>query len=205
VTVNRVVKALARAVLGEYSAYYIYACAATAPAVESRRDFRVEAITEASIASSQDPLIREQAFYAGSEAEAYACLMGSRVVGVCFYWYGSRYLKRNFWPLRDNEAKLVQIVSLPEFRGRGVARTLIEASFRAMAELGFHRAYARIWHSNVPSLRAFEHAGWSRIALVVEVNPLRRRQPLRICLRSPGSRTNRDDSPPLPPRLGTPR
>jgi GNAT superfamily N-acetyltransferase len=181
--VRDLAKRISRIVLGEYSAYYIYARAAPAIEVESNREFHVEAVSQIAISASDDPLIREQAFYAGPEAEAYACFLGSRIIGVCFYWYGKRYESRNFWPLRNCEAKLVQIVSLPDFRGRGVARTLIGASFRAMDQRGFRRAFARIWHSNVASLRAFERAGWVRIALVIEVNPLRRKRPIRICIR----------------------
>ncbi len=176
-------KKLARAILGEYSAYYVYAKSgegnsSTRPQVTL--PFRVESVEESVIQSSPDLLIREQAGYAGPGSHAYACFDGDRIVGLGFYWFGDRYLKRNFWPLADGEAKLVQIVSLPEIRGRGVATKLIMSSFQDMMEKGFSRLYARIWHSNTPSIRAFERAGWVRIALVLEINPLRRSQPTRL-------------------------
>jgi len=178
-----VAKKLAQTILGEYSAYYVYARSvgggsSTQP--EATLPFRVEWVDESGIKCSPDPLIREQAGYAGPGSHAYACFDGDRIVGICFYWFGDRYLKRNFWPLADGEAKLVQIVSLPEIRGRGVATQLIKSSFQDMMEKGFSRIYARIWHSNTPSIRAFERAGWMRVALVLEINPLRQSQPIRM-------------------------
>lgn len=173
-------KKLARMLLGEYSAYFVYAQPARSD-LTGRPGLSVAAVDQIAIRSSIDPLMSEQAGYAGADAQAYACFDQGRMVGVCFYWFGARYRQRNFWPLSDGEAKLVQIVSLPDMRGRGVATTLIAASCRDMLQKGFSRLYARIWHSNVPSLCAFERAGWTRVAFVAEINPLRRSQPVRLC------------------------
>ena len=176
-------KKLARALLGEYSAYYIYARAADDKVLASpatTQTFRFAQIDASLLQTSQDALIREQADYAGQEAHAYACFADNRIVGVCFYWFGRRYLQRNFWPLADGEAKLVQIIALPDMRGRGVATQLIEWSWRDMRRQGFQKTYARIWHSNTPSLRAFERAGWARVALVLEINPFKRSRPIRL-------------------------
>ena len=41
-----------------------------------------------------------------------------------------------------------------------------------MARLGVRRAYARIWHSNEPSIRMFLKAGWSEAASVTVIRPL---------------------------------
>lgn len=183
-SLRELAKGLARAVLGDYAAYRIYSFPGAAmPAARAGARpaaFRVERVGEAEIAASPDALIREQVAYAGAGSHAYACMEGGRIVAVCFYWFGARYLTRNFWPLAEGEAKLVQIVSLPEVRGRGAATALIEASCGRIMGEGFRRAYARIWHSNVPSLRAFERAGWRRVALVIEINPLRRSRPMRL-------------------------
>lgn len=177
-------KKLARLLFGDYSAYLIYSRAAgdASPKRPGTTTFRVELVDASAINTSPDPLIREQVGYAGPGSYAYACFDNDRMVGVCFYWFGDRYLKRNFWPLVDKEAKLVQIISLPEARGRGVATALITVSCQDMMQKGFLRVYARIWHSNTPSLRAFERAGWTRVARVFEINPLRRNKPTRIRL-----------------------
>lgn len=178
-------KKLAQLLLGEYAAYYIYTCGAaqslTSPS-STNTQYRVTSIDESTLACNDDPLIREQSGYAGSGAHAYACLDNGRIVGVCFYWFGDRYLKRNFWPLAEGEAKLVQIIVHPERRGCGLGTLLVTASFQDMVRKGYRQVYARIWHSNTPSLRAFERAGWTRVALVIETNPLRRRKPFRLKL-----------------------
>ena len=178
-------KKLAQTLLGEYSAYYIYSWSngeASPGWLGMPAALRVATVDEMVIQSSVDPLIREQAGYAGPGSHAYACFIDDRIVGVCFYWFGERYRSRNFWPLADGEAKLVQIISLPEMRSRGIATRLIAASSQDIIQKGFSRSYARIWHSHTASLRAFERAGWKRVALVVEINPLRQSRPIRISL-----------------------
>ena len=127
--------------------------------------------------------------YLGHQANAYGCFFEQRLIGLCVYWHGERYAARNFWPLRSHEAKLVQIVVSPEMRGRGVATALIEVSARGMADCGFNTLYARIWHSNLPSIRAFQRAAWRRIALVAEINPLRCARPIRLQWKTGGSQS----------------
>ncbi|OOG60960.1 hypothetical protein B0E49_00095 [Polaromonas sp. C04] len=174
-----------RLLLGDYSAYVIYTDMTGRDALQQAGTdarFKVLPVDSADIDACPYPLIREQIGYAGPGAHAYACLEQDRLVGVCFYWFGDRYLKRNFWPLQNSEAKLVQIITLPEMRGAGVATLLIAQSCRDMAAKGFTRVFARIWHSNTPSIKAFKRAGWVRIALVLEINPFRRSRPHRIRL-----------------------
>lgn len=179
---KNLLKALARGLLGEYAAYHVLSRDREgAPAPVSA--YRVVAVDRAAIEASSDPLIQEQAGYAGEGAFAYACMHGEQIVGLCFYWHGERYLKRNFWPLKEGEAKLVQIITLPQMRGKRVAGTLIATSSADMFNRGFNKMYARVWHSNEPSLRAFAGAQWKRCASVVEVNPLRRARPMRLRFR----------------------
>ncbi|MDC8760585.1 GNAT family N-acetyltransferase [Janthinobacterium fluminis] len=176
-------KIIARAMLGEYSAYYVLSrgqddgAAARPPQAQH---YRVALVDQAAIRRCPDALMREQAAYAGDGALAYACLCGERIVGLCFYWHGARYATRNFWPLKNAEAKLVQIICSPDMRGKKVAATLIAASCADVMRRGFQRAYARVWHSNAPSLRAFAGAGWTRRALLIEVHPFGRKRPLRF-------------------------
>jgi GNAT superfamily N-acetyltransferase len=185
---KELLKRALRLVLGEYAAYRIYALDTGAPAPagpERGQGFAVREVGAEELLASPDALIREQAPYLGEQSAAFACFDGERIAGVCFYWYGARYLKRNFWPLGEGEAKLVQLITLPDMRGRGVAPLLISRSVRAMRDKGFARVFARIWHSNTPSLRAFTHAGWRQVALVFEIHPLRRRKPMRIAVARP--------------------
>ncbi len=187
------IKRFARLLFREYSIYSIYGCAganetAFADEIEPLvAEFRFQAVAKSEIDNSRDELIVQQAWYHGEDAHAYACLKDSEIVGLCFFWHGERYRKRNFWPLAGAEAKLVQMVVLPEMRGRGIARCLIKFATQEMSRQGFKHLYARIWWSNTPSLRAFKHAGWRRVATVIEISVFRRDKPIRLKLMSMSS------------------
>lgn len=175
-------KNLVRQLLGEYEIYQVFAIdRSTFVSPKAHHHFHCTLARVDVIDSSNDELVRQQAWYAGSGANAYVCIEGSRVVGLCIYWHGDRYRTRNFWPLQPNEAKLVQIVTVPDMRGRGVARCLIENSAESMFGSGYQKLYARIWHSNKSSIAAFSAAGWAPAACVVTLNPFRLKQAWRLC------------------------
>lgn len=88
------------------------------------------------------------------------CFAGSDPPIAEQQWYGG-----------TDEAKLVQVIVAPTMRGRGAATSLIRFAGASMLHDGFDRLYARIWVTNLPSIRAFERAGWRRIALVLHVYP----------------------------------
>jgi GNAT superfamily N-acetyltransferase len=178
---KRLIKSLARAVLGDYAIYHIYSAPRALHVLSNeRREFSCAPLERAQAEASDEPLLRQQAGFFGVGAHAYGCWYQGRLVGLCVYWFGDRYRTRNFWPLEDGEAKLVQVVVVPQVRARGVASWLIAQSREHMQGRGFGRMFARIWHSNVPSLRAFQNAGWGRVATVLEVDPLRLGRPWRI-------------------------
>jgi len=174
-------KRLAHLALGEYSVYYIYTCSGeSTPTPHADPALRVEPVDGATIRASADPEIRDQAGHTGAGAYAHGCFEGERLICVCFCWHGERYQGHDFWPLHDDEAWVEHIYALPGARGRGVAAAVFADFSRDLLDKGFARLYCRIWHSNVPSWRAIERAGWRRVALVVEINPLRRRRAIRL-------------------------
>lgn len=192
---KRLLKQLAHWLFGEYAIYHIHAVSPE-QAVRTTAEttvFRFARLEQSQIESSADPLMREQIAYHGDAADAYGCLDGSRIVAICYFWHGAQYKKRNFWPLAEREAKLVQIITLPSLRGRGIAADLIRFAARDMFRAGYTRLYARIWHSNRPSLNSFDKANWERVATVVELWPCRAKQPWRLTLprlrrsRAPGA------------------
>ena len=174
-------KRLAGQLIGEYSPYFIYRWTAgrAAEGVSRETGFDVRSIEVEQLAAC-DALMQAQAGYLGEESMAFGCFVDGQLAGVCFYWFGERYKPRGFWPLAQGEAKLVQIIVSPAVRGRGVAQKLIQASSRAMSDAGFSSLYARVWHSNGPSLRAFEKAGWLRTAFVLDFNPFWSKKHTRI-------------------------
>ncbi|MEO8992603.1 MAG: GNAT family N-acetyltransferase, partial [Nitrosospira sp.] len=146
---------LARLLLRDYSFYHIYGCNCVEEKPFLTEGLRFESIDKKEIDNAGDRVIADHAWYHGQNTHAYACIEGSRIVGLCFFWYGERYKKRNFWPLRDQEAKLVQLFVLPAMRGQGIGKNLIQFATRDMFLREFKYVYARIWISNTPSLRTF--------------------------------------------------
>lgn len=177
-----IAKWLLHLLCGEYSIYSIYSRGKDDGIIPLPKpnNFKFSRIEAAQIEASKDLIISDQAGYHGHESYAYGYLDGSRIVGVCFFWCGDRYKTRNFWTLLDGESKLVQIVTVPDMRGSGIATSLVIHASSDMFDRGFRRLYARIWHSNYPSIRAFERAGWKHVATVIEFNPFRRKAPFRI-------------------------
>lgn len=150
----------------------MFRCDAPAAPLVRYEGIDVRDTEEAEVRALPAPLLREQAWYAGAGAQAFLASWRGKPAGLCFYWHGARYRTRNFWPLQEGEAKLVQVIVDPAHRGRGIASALIAASAGAMAAGGFAPLYARVWHSNAPSIGAFRRAGWRRIALVLTALPL---------------------------------
>jgi GNAT superfamily N-acetyltransferase len=187
VTMANLIKILSWFLIRDYSFYRIYGRSCADNGALPTSGLRFEPVEKKQIATSADRAIAEHAWYHDRDTHAYACLEDERIVGLCFFWHGMGYSKRNFWPLREHEAKLVQLFVLPERRGRGIARRLIEAATQDMNQQGFNYVYARIWRSNIPSLRAFERAGWEPIATVIEIFPRGRSKSFRLELRNEGS------------------
>lgn len=168
-----IVRSIARALLGDYAPYFIYRLTIDDPcaSVALPDGHRIRILTSEDLAVAV-PELAQLEQYLGPESHAWGYFRDGCLLGACFYWFGDRYKHRGFWPLASSKAKLVQIVVSNEARGLGVARSLISLSALAMRERGFSSLYARIWHSNIPSLRAFRNAGWSRHAFVFVFNPL---------------------------------
>lgn len=155
----------------EYAYYTIFErTRQDAPArVRAPADRAFAEVDAEELARAADAGIRGVAGYCGAQCAVFACLEAGAIVGVCVYWWNPRYRERNFWPLADDEAKLVELLVVPTMRGRGIASTLIAQSADAMFARGFRRLYARVWHSHIASQRSFIAAGWTPVCNVVDV------------------------------------
>ena len=122
-----------------------------------------------------EPYDGEPENYAGPDSYGFAYEENGKRLCHCWVWYGERYRTRNFWPLKENEAKLIALETDETARGRGLAPKLLEYAAGKMGERGFNSLYARIWHSNQASVKAFEKAGLRYYALVVEFDLLAKR------------------------------
>lgn len=182
--IKKLVKNISRWLLGEYGIYRIYSLT-----VDQRLqiplpfdDIEFTTLNKSEITASQDPLIASQAWYCGDQCRAYGLRQQGRLIALCFFWYGKRYQSRNFWPLQPGEAKLVQVITLTDMRGMGLATQLIDQAAAELFNEGFSQIFARIWHSNHPSIKAFTKAGWRPRVIVVDTYPLNRKKLWRVKL-----------------------
>jgi RimJ/RimL family protein N-acetyltransferase len=158
---KKIIKNLLNIVFSEYEIFKIFCFRKQKNLVQADESkFKYIELSEADFKHYDSGLLKKNKSYIGKEALGFACLYQGDVVGVCFFWFGNRYLQRNFIPLKDNEVKLVQIETLENMRGKGVAPNLIAYSCQQIFNKGFETLYARIWHSNTPSIKSFTKANW---------------------------------------------
>ena len=181
--------------LGDYELYRVFEVELSDCEVPAAAGIRLAPITDPQVVlAAPDSELRTSAAYAGDEALGYGAWVDDELVGVEWVWYGERYRKRNFWPLGARDAKSVQTTVARSHRGRGLARLLLLYAKADLARRGFRRVYARIWHSNAPSVAVYRRAGWREIAFVATVYPLGLRRPLRLVFHRRHSRRVRPDS-----------
>ena len=178
-------KRVVRAVLGNYELYRIY----RSPQLQAPRNTTtgsssfdiVEIHLSRDCAESESEDLRALGTFCGAESLELGLRRDLRLVSGAAVWYGERYRQsRGFWPLQHDEAKLVHIATAAEYRGQGLAPILVEALERRLAERGFGRLYARIWHNNGSSMRALTKIGWVEIAFVIVCHPLGFGRELRV-------------------------
>ena len=164
----------------KYKRYQIYECPRPSPVIPGQA--AVHPVNAEILANAQIEL--RQIGYDGLEAKGFGIDVHGELASVCWYWYGAHYQKqRGFITLPAKGAKLVQIVTAQQFRGRGLATTLIAGSAHAMHSQGFETLLARVWHTNHSSRRAFRKAGWVEREMinVVTIGPFR---PIRYTQRN---------------------
>lgn len=69
--------------------------------------------------------------------------------------------------MSDTDAFLSYLYTWPTYRRRGAARYLIAATVNDLSMRDTHRVLAHVRATNVPSLAAFEHAGWQTCATIL--------------------------------------
>lgn len=166
-----VLRRIAKALLGEYYVFRIY-----------HLDLKDAApVADPHFTIFSEPYEGQPNGYAGPDSYGFAYEENGKRLSHCWVWFGDRYKTRNFWPLKEGETKLIALETSERARGRSLAPKLLAFVAWALKERGFTDLYARIWHSNRASVRAFEKAGWRQHALVVEYDFRGRRR--RLVLR----------------------
>jgi ribosomal protein S18 acetylase RimI-like enzyme len=76
---------------------------------------------------------------------------------------------RNYIPLKQNEAKIIDVVTAKEFRGKGYVGMLLTHTESEMLSKGATTLLARVWHSNKSSKKAFQKNGWAYAGFKLEL------------------------------------
>ena len=169
-TTKRRIRSITRKFVREYDLYKIYKKDKQCASLSLPEGFTIGECSSTDLSMAEDPAIVNLAGYYVPESKMFGIKHRDHVVCACIYWWGRNYAqKRKLWPLKESEAKLVQINTSPTFRGMGLASTLISFSSEQMDLFGFSSLYARIWHSNDASIRAFVKAGWTYEGFVMRL------------------------------------
>jgi GNAT superfamily N-acetyltransferase len=108
---------------------------------------------------------------AAADRMLFAAKLDGRVIGLCSYGFGQSYVRcGGFYDLVAGEAELMEIFTAPSCRGRGVATRLLRFSAPLMHSRGFSTLFAKVWHSNRASTRAFRAADWTQHSFFVRVS-----------------------------------
>jgi GNAT superfamily N-acetyltransferase len=185
---DRLLRALRRRGF-DYACFKVYSMGLGDPHVD-RLDalpdgYRFDEITSEDLLASPFQTLRDCAWYGGADSFLYALRRSDGVI-TCLQciWSGDRFRQQGFWPLGDQEAVSVHLVTPDEERGKGLATYLKQQSARRMRDRGFTRLYSRIWWTNTASLRVSEKVHWSHLATIVELMLPGRARPVRFVMRN---------------------
>jgi GNAT superfamily N-acetyltransferase len=187
-SLRRALKTAAAVLLGPYRFNRIcrLATMSVAPAMPS--GICCQRLERSFAAADIDPELRERFSYEGDDAYGYGLFRDGRLAAVCWFWGPRRFNDPKLWVLGTNEAILVDLMTATRCRGRGLAPLLIQYASSEMRRTGWDPLYTWMWHTHSASYRAFDKAGWTQIAWVLEIRPFGMARTLRFCWRSLQSR-----------------
>ncbi len=81
------------------------------------------------------------------------------MAGIVWAGGSSRLLR-----FRPHECEVTDVLTLPQYRGHGIARALVAAACVALQQAGYVRAYALIEISNLVSQKVFRAVGFEMLA-----------------------------------------
>ena len=182
VIVKRVLRWIAHWLFADYSFYRIYCSPANdreAPKLPSGVQFiRIEEQFLRELRSHRDPAIRKTARYGEEGTYGFALTRSGAPLSLAFYADRDSYQNDTIWALAKQDAALLEILTVEDCRGEGLAPLLIQLSSHAMGRTGKDRLIAWIWWSHRSSQRAFDKAGWRRLGFTASLTLRGMRSPL---------------------------
>ncbi len=126
--------------------------------------------TTRQVAGCEYPEISRHAWYTSKPGHSYGAWENGRLVCFCTYWTNTEdNLPRRFRNIRDDEIVMVDLITAESARGKGLSVQMMAFSASELKKLGYRRCLTWIWHSNHPSIRAFEKAGWIYDYFLIEL------------------------------------
>lgn len=93
------------------------------------------------------------------------------ICSLCVIWGNEyKYNFRNYISVSENEAKIIDVITSKQHRGKGYVGKLLLFTENQMLEKGIDTLLARIWHSNESSKRAFEKNNWKYAGFKLKLN-----------------------------------
>ena len=187
-----IARRIGRLLFGKYQLYRVYRLdRPTQPASLSADQSVVQLGNDefAELSAHADHSVRKSVGFDGPGVTAYGLREQGRLASVAFFINREAYYSDSVWPLKPGEAALIELVTLPEQRGKGLAPLLIGHASADMFDRGSSRLYSWLWWTNQPSERAFQKAGWRYTAFSAQFHPFGRTKPIiwRRIVNSPSS------------------
>jgi GNAT superfamily N-acetyltransferase len=189
---KRALKTAARALIGPYRFNRIYRSGSTDLEPVQPHGVSIQRLEDPPPASIPDPELRGRLWYGGHDASGYGLFLDGHLAATCWFWGPRRFNDSLLWVVKEDEAMLIDVVTASSHRGRGLAALLIRGASAEMRRIGRNPLYAFIWHSHHASYHAFEKAGWSQIAWVLEIRPFGMPRRFRFCWRTRSNRRHGD-------------
>jgi len=150
-------------------------------------EYDLRRINRLDVERCQDEKISERGWYGGENAYGYGLCEQGKLVCMCWFWNHRRFTDQKLWKISPNQAIMVDLVTAEEHRGRGLASILTKYAAEQLKCDGFEQLLTWVWHSNNPSIRTFEKAGWTCIAFVVNLPLFGGKKVIRLAWSTPGS------------------
>jgi RimJ/RimL family protein N-acetyltransferase len=180
--------ALLRRMGFDYSCFKVFSLALDGVAIENCEalpdGYRFAELSVSDLRASPFPELRDCDEYGGGGSSIFGIFRDDGVL-VCVQciWFGQRNRRPLFWPIEDQAAVSMHLVTVAAEQSKGLGTKLKRYSAEQMRQMRFARLYSRIWWTNVASVRVSEKAGWSHVGTVLELFVPGFRRPLRIAVR----------------------
>ena len=137
-------------------------------------------ITQNEVQKCPDEKLRGRSSYGGENAYGFGAWVSGNLASMCWFWNNQRFNDAELWSIGPRDAFMVDLITSDSHRGRGLAAIVTQFAASELKRDSFETAITCVWHSNYPSIRTFEKAGWRYVAFVLNLQPRGCGKPIRL-------------------------